>query len=222
MNKVLIIGASRGIGLEFARQLCASGSSVVATARDPKGLDQLEALGAKALQLDVAKPKSIEHFLSALSTERFDWVLHVAGVFGPRSDAMSALSLAQFDEVMHTNVGSVIQMLPALTPRLTPARGKWVSVSSVMASISLTQDSSGWAYKISKAALNMAVHSASKQHKNLILVAMSPGWVQTDMGTLAAPLTAKASVSNMLKTIESLEHKDTGKFLNHDGLELGW
>ena len=68
----------------------------------------------------------------------------------------------------------------------------------------------------------MAIHSASKQHKDLVLVAMSPGWVQTDMGTSAAPLSAKTSVTNMLKTIEALGPKDTGKFLNHDGLELGW
>lgn len=222
MKKVLIIGASRGIGLEFARQLCASGSLVFATSRDQEGLDRLKALGAKALQLDVAKPKSTEHFLSALKAERFDCVLHVAGVLGPRSDATSALTFAQFDEVMHTNVGCVVQMLPALAKHLTPVHGKWISISSVMASISLTQDSAAWVYKISKAALNMAIHSASKEHKELLLVAMSPGWVQTDMGTSAAPLSAKTSVSNMLKTIGSLDHSDTGKFLNHDGLELGW
>ncbi len=222
MKNILIIGASRGIGLEFVRQLCASGASVIATARDPVGLDRLEALGAKALQLDVAKPKSIEQFLIALSAERFDCVLHVAGVFGPRLDAMNALTLGQFDDVMHTNVGCVVQMLPVLTQCLVPHGGKWVSISSVMASIALTQDSAGWVYKISKAALNMAIHSASKQHKDLVLVAMSPGWVQTDMGTSAAPLSAKTSVTNMLKTIEALGPKDTGKFLNHDGLELGW
>ena len=222
MKTALVVGASRGIGLEFVRQLCARGMTVHATARDERGLKALERLGAKASVLDVAKPKSIEDFLAHTQGERFDLILHVAGVFGPRMDATKALSLVEFDEVMHTNVGCVVQLLPALIPCLNQASGKWISISSVMASMSLTTESAGWVYKISKAALNMALHAASKTYKGLTLVVMSPGWVQTDMGSSAAPLSVDKSVSSMLHTIERIGPENSGEFLNHDGMTLTW
>jgi NAD(P)-dependent dehydrogenase (short-subunit alcohol dehydrogenase family) len=113
-------------------------------------------------------------------------------------------------------------MLPQLMQQLSSKEGRWISISSLMASISLTQDSSGWLYKVSKAALNMAIHSASKQYPDKIIVAMSPGWVKTDMGTSAAPLTVEQSVAQMLGTLERLTLKDTGRFLNYEGQELSW
>jgi len=222
MKTALVIGASRGIGLELVRQLLAQGVRVHATARNGVGLRELDLLGAKALELDVAKPQSIEAFLTQLKDERFDVILHVAGVFGPRTDAQKALSLGEFDEVMHTNVGSLVQLLPPLMNCLNRLGGKWVSISSVMASISLTTDSGGWAYKISKAALNMAVHAAAMTYKDLTLVAMSPGWVRTDMGSSAAPLSVAKSVSNMLKTIDGLGLEHSGQFINHDAMPLTW
>ena len=222
MKTALVIGASRGIGLELVRQLRARGVRVHATARDEAGLRELDLLGAKALELDVAKPHSNEAFLAVLKDERFDVILHVAGVFGPRTDAQKALSLSEFDEVMHTNVGSVVQLLPPLMNCLNPVGGKWISISSVMASMSLTNDSGGWAYKISKAALNMAIHAAAKTYKDLTLVAMSPGWVRTDMGSSSASLSVAQSVSNMLKTIDGMGLEHSGQFINHDAMPLTW
>jgi len=239
MKNVLILGASRGIGLEFARQLCDQGVRVHASARKPADLEVLTKMGAHAMALDVSVPQEVERFLGQVQCLEFSHIVHVAGVFGPRTGALNAVGRSDFDQVMHTNVAPVLQMLPVLVNSLSPQEGqgsqgehgshatgvgvgRWISISSVMASISLTQDSSGWLYKISKAALNMSIHAASKQYKNKILVAMSPGWVKTDMVTSAAPLTPEVSVSNMLKTIEALTLKDSGRFINHDGSPLTW
>ena len=172
--------------------------------------------------LDVQKQDSRAHFLSQIKDEAFSMIVHVAGVYGPRTDAISAVEQNDFDWVMQTNVAPVLCMLPQLMQHLPSSQGRWISISSQMASISLSQDSAGWLYKVSKAALNMAIHSAAKQHKNKIIVAMSPGWVKTDMGSSAAPLTVDESVGQMLKTIDRLTLMDNGRFLNYDGHELAW
>jgi len=222
LQKVLVIGASRGIGLGFVEHLCRSGLSVIATVRHREDQEALESLGAKALMLDVQMQDSRASFLSQIKDEVFSMIVHVAGVYGPRTDAITAVEQNDFDRVMQTNVAPVLGMLPQLMQQLPSSQGRWISISSQMASISLSQDSSGWLYKVSKAALNMAIHSAAKQHKSKIIVAMSPGWVKTDMGSSAAPLTVDESVSQMIKTIERLTLKDNGRFLNYDGHELAW
>jgi short-subunit dehydrogenase len=222
MTQVLIIGASRGIGLGFVQQLCLSGVSVTATARHVEDLKVLHALGASALSLDVRLPEERERFLEKIEDQEFSTIVHVAGVYGPRTSALSSVDQKDLDLVMQTNLAPVLCMLPQLMQQLSSKEGRWISISSLMASISLTQDSSGWLYKVSKAALNMAIHSASKQYPDKIIVAMSPGWVKTDMGTNAAPLTVEQSVAQMLGTLERLTLKDTGRFLNYEGQELSW
>jgi NAD(P)-dependent dehydrogenase (short-subunit alcohol dehydrogenase family) len=222
MKKALIIGASRGIGLGFVRQLCQLGLSVIATARQFEDIKALELLGAKALALDVRHPQERERFLQEIKAEEFSLIVHVAGVYGPHTNALSPVDQGDFDSVMQTNLAPVLFMLPQLMKKLTLNEGRWVSISSQMASISLSQDSAGWLYKVSKAALNMAVHAASKNYHDQIIVAMSPGWVKTDMGSLSAPLTVDESVGQMLKTIQSLSFKDSGHFINYDGQQLTW
>jgi NAD(P)-dependent dehydrogenase (short-subunit alcohol dehydrogenase family) len=93
-------------------------------------------------------------------------------------------------------------------------------MSSLMASIELTNSSSAWLYKASKAALNMCVKSASSSYPNICLLSMSPGWVKTDMGGEFAPLTPSESVTGILKTIAQTSLVDTGRFLNYENARL--
>lgn len=216
MATVLVIGASRGIGLEFVRQYTGAGDRVIATARDAAGLDRLEALGARALKVDVANPASISGLAWQLDGEKIDVALYVAGVF-PTGDAKAPPAREDFDHVMHTNVLGAMQALPQVAPLVEAARGKFAFVTSSMGQIGGVESSYAWAYRVSKAALNMAVAAAQHDYPGAVLVALSPGWVRTDMGGSGAPLSVEESVSSMRKTLASLTVKHKGAFLDHDG-----
>ncbi len=217
MNTVLILGASRGIGLEFARQYLDAGDRVIATARDDAGLARIKALGATALRLDVSDPKSVSGLGWQLDGEKIDVALYVAGVFST-ADATAPPTQQEFDRAMHTNVLGAMQAIPQVTPLVEEAMaGKFVFISSGMGRIGGVESSYGWTYRVSKAALNMAVAAAQNDYPKAIMVAMSPGWVKTDMGGEGATLTAEQSVSAMRRAIAGLTHKHKGVFLGHDG-----
>lgn len=221
--KVLVIGASRGIGLEFVRQYLADGAQVIATARDDEGLQRLKGLGAKALRLDVAQPASISGLAWLLDGEAIDIALYVAGVF-PQGGALTPPTSEMFDQAMHTNVLGAMQAIPQVTPLVEASRldgggkGRFAFISSGMAKIGGVENSRGWVYRASKAALNMAVASAQHDYPKAIMVAMSPGWVQTDMGGSGAPLTTAQSVTAMRAALAGLGPEHKGAFLDYDGV----
>ena len=218
--KVLVIGASRGIGLEFARQYLAEGAQVIATARDDEGLQRLKGLGAKALRVDVAQPTSISGLAWLLDGEEIDIALYVAGVF-PHGNALAPPTREAFDHAMHTNVLGAMQAIPQVAPLVEAVRGgggRFAFISSAMAKIDGVDSSRGWVYRASKAALNMVVASAQHDYPKAIMVALSPGWVQTDMGGSGAPLTTVQSVTAMRAALAGLTPEHKGAFLNYDGV----
>jgi NAD(P)-dependent dehydrogenase (short-subunit alcohol dehydrogenase family) len=222
MSTILVVGASRGIGLEFVRQYRAAGDRVIATARDPKGMAALEANGAKALRLDVADPASIAALAGQLDGEKLDLALYVAGVYST-AGATEPPTREDFDLVMRTNVLGAMQAIPQVAPLVEVAGGRFIFISSEMGHIAGTGSSYGWLYRVSKAGLNMAVAAAVHDYPKSTFVAMSPGWVQTDMGGPGAPLTAQQSVSTMRKSIAALTPRQRGAFLDYDGKPFkGW
>ena len=118
---------------------------------------------------------------------------------------------------MHTNVLGAMQALPQVAPLVEAAGGCFAFISSQMARIGDVPASNSWTYRVSKAALNMAVASAQHDYPGAILVALSPGWVQTDMGGAGAPLSVHDSVAAMRRTLASLTPQHRGAFLDHDG-----
>jgi NAD(P)-dependent dehydrogenase (short-subunit alcohol dehydrogenase family) len=197
---VLVIGASRGIGLELVRQYLAAGERVIATARDDAGLTRLRELGAQAIKLDVADPASISGLSWLLDGEKLKLALYVAGVFSAET-AQSPPTQQAFDAMLHTNVLGAMQALPQVAPWVEEANGQFVFLSSDMGQISGTTSSRGWIYHVSKAALNMAVVVAQPDYPRAQFVLMHPGWVQTDMGNPSAPLPVQDSVSAMRQTL---------------------
>ena len=220
--KVFVVGASRGIGLELVRQYRADGASVTATARDAAGLARLEALGARALPLDLLDVASVASLGWPLDGEAFDLVVLNAGVYGPDIDAMQTPTAADFDAVMQTNVLGAMRVLPQVAGLLAPG-AKLVVISSKMGSIGKQTTASGWLYRASKAALNSVLRSVSiSLEGKAVCVAFHPGWVQTDMGGTQADLTPEHSVSDMRRVIKGLRPADNGHFLNHDGTAIDW
>jgi NAD(P)-dependent dehydrogenase (short-subunit alcohol dehydrogenase family) len=217
MSTVLVIGASRGIGLEFVRQYRAAGARVIATARGEAGLQRLRDLDAQALKVDVAQPASISGLAWQLDGEKIDLALYVAGVY-TRAGADTPPTREEFDRTLHTNVLGAMQAIPQVAPLVEAAdAGKFAFITSGMGQIGGVESSFGWTYRVSKAALNMAVAAAQHDYPKAILVALCPGWVQTDMGGPGAPLTVQASVSSMRQTLAGLTAAHRGAFLHHDG-----
>lgn len=220
--KVLIVGASRGIGLEFVRQYRAAGDAVTATARDDASLARLQALGATALRLDVADAASVSGLAWLVDGEAFDTVVLNAGVYGPRSSGLQPPTADEFDTVMHTNVLGVMRLLPQVAEALAPG-ARLAVISSRMASMALRASPSGWLYRASKAALNSALKDASLVLAGrAVCVACHPGWVQTDMGGAGADLAVATSVADLRRTLAGLGPADNGGFFNHDGQPLAW
>ncbi|GAB4121092.1 MAG: SDR family oxidoreductase [Rubrivivax sp.] len=220
--KVLIVGASRGIGLEFVRQYRAEGAEVTATARDEAGLERLRALGATALKLDVADAASAAGLAWPIDGAGFDVVVLNAGVFGPRLAAPQTPTEADFDAVMHTNVLGAMRVLPQLDGALAPG-AKVAVISSRMGSMGLRENASGWLYRASKAALNSVVRDMGFVFAGRAIVcAFHPGWVRTDMGGAGADLDVADSVADLRRTIGALTPAHNGGFLNHDGQPLDW
>ena len=217
MSNVLILGASRGLGLEFARQYVADGDRVLATARDAAGRERLQALGVEnVLTVDVANPASISGLAWMLDGEKIDTALYVAGIMG-HGTALSPPTHEQFDRVMHTNVLGAMQTIPQVAPLVADAGGVFAFLSSSMSQIGSVPNSDAWLYRTSKAALNMAVAAAQHNYPGATLVTIDPGWVQTDMGGGTAPLTVEDSVRGLRNTLASVTPADKGRLLHHDG-----
>jgi NAD(P)-dependent dehydrogenase (short-subunit alcohol dehydrogenase family) len=221
-SSVLVIGASRGIGLELVRQYRADGAAVVATARDDAGLARLQALGAKALRLDVANAASASGLAWQIDGEAFDTVVVNAGVYGPEISALTPPTEADFNAVMHTNVLGPMRVLPQIAESLAPGARLGV-VSSRMGSMGLRASPSGWLYRASKAAVNSVLKDASLVLAGRALcVALHPGWVRTDMGGAGADLDVADSARDLRRTLAALTPAQHGQFLNHDGQPLAW
>jgi NAD(P)-dependent dehydrogenase (short-subunit alcohol dehydrogenase family) len=216
MTTVLVIGASRGIGLEFVRQYREAGARVIATARDEAGLQRLRSLGAQPLTLDVAQPASVSALAWQLDGERLDVALYVAGVID-RAGATTPPTRDAFDHLMHTNVLGLMQALSQVMPMVQAAGGVFAAVSSGMGLIGPVSGSNAWLYRVSKAAVNMAVSSARFDYPGARLVLLDPGWVQTDMGEPSAPLMVTDSVRGMREVLAGVTEADNGRLIHRDG-----
>jgi NAD(P)-dependent dehydrogenase (short-subunit alcohol dehydrogenase family) len=224
MPTVLVVGATRGIGLEFARQYAADGARVIATFRRSQDAERLRAIGARALPLDALDPDSIAALGQHLDGQAIDVVLLVAGIAGPETTDLGPPSREQFDEVMRTNVLAPMQLIPVLAQNLEAAQGKLAAISSRRGSIGLAADAKSWLYRASKAALNSVVKTASIQlgARGVVCMALSPGWVRTDMGGPSAPLDVRDSVAAMRRVIAAANRSHNGRFLQHTGEQLEW
>jgi len=225
MATVLLIGASRGIGFELARQYRAEGWRVIATARSEEGLQRLQALGCETLRVDVANPAGNSGLAWQLDGEKLDLAIYVAGAMD-RASALQPPTREAFDAVMHTNVMGAMQVIPQILPMLQEARGTLACISSVMGSLQETTSGNASLYRVSKAALNMVVRCTQAEQPDVTVLALHPGWVQTDMGGAQAPLTVEESATSMRWTLETVRTQRApehcGAFLNHDGKPLPW
>lgn len=222
MPTALIVGASRGIGLELARQYRAEGWRVLAGVRNPDDVAQLQALDVEAFELDVADAVSASGLQWRLDGVALDVAVLNAGVSGPRTTALEPPSQEDFDAVMHTNVLGPMRLIPQLAHAMG-TNSRLAVVSSRMGSLSERTSTHWWLYRASKAALNSVLRDASVQlDGSVICVALHPGWVRTSMGGPQATLSPEESAAGIRRTLEGLGLADNGSFRNHDGSPIAW
>lgn len=224
---VLVTGANRGLGLEFARQYAAAGWRVHAACREPKrALELMELAGEVHVhKLDVTHPKQLAALARELDDEAIDVLIDNAGMGEPGHRSFGHLDYDAWDEVLRVNVLGAIRVAEAFTDHVARSKRKTiVGLTSRLGSIALNTDGGSYAYRSSKAALNAALRglAADLRDRGVIVIAMSPGWVKTDMGGASAPLSPADSIGGMRAVIERLTLEDSGRFLNYAGEELPW
>ena len=224
MTTIMITGASRGLGLEFARQFYSEECRVIATCRNPKKANELNSIGdIDVHSLDVTDDKSVANLADKLRGENIDILINNAGVIGQR-DGFGRLDYDIWAETMDTNVFGPMRVAEAFRDNVMNSEKKqMIFITSRMGSITEAVPNA-YVYRSSKAALNMAVKclSAELAEQGLIAVLFHPGHVQTEMGGQAAPVMPHTSIEGMKNQIVALTRDDNGRFLSYDGHQIPW
>ena len=225
MPTVLITGANRGLGLEFARQYAADGWTVIAGCRRPDGASELRAIDKVEVHaVDVAEPTEVDSFASALGGRPLDLVIANAGVYGGDGQTLGGIDYEAFDRTLRVNLFGPLRIAEAFHANLEAAGGKLVAITSQMGSIDDNKSGGFIAYRASKAGLNAAWKSVALAlaPEGVTAMVMHPGWVATDMGGRQAPTTPEQSVTGMRQVITTLGPSDAGTFRAFDGRTLPW
>ena len=214
MPTALITGTGRGLGKELARQYAAEGWRVIGTERRETA----------EFRLDVTDRSQISQLAKKLKGEPIDLLFCNAGISGKKGMAPGSFDFESWEEVLRVNLLGPAALAEALLDNVAASNRKMIAMmSSRLGSIA---ESSGMTlpYATSKAALNMLVKglAATLAGRGIIVVALSPGWVRTDMGGEHAPLAPETSVQGLRKVIGGLKSADSGKFLSYDGSEIRW
>lgn len=218
MPSVLITGANRGIGLEFARQYSSDGWDVVATARQSSA--ELDALGVRVEPLDMRDLDAVTELGGSM--DRLDLLIANAGTWIPEQGETAEDGRAWAD-MMVTNAIAPYLLAKSVLGLVASARGKLIALTSGMGSIA--ESSGGYVpYRTSKAALNMAWHALGIEAKRhgVVAAVIDPGWVKTRMGGPNAPTAPEQSVGDMRALIERLGPEQSGSFLKRDGSKHAW
>ncbi|WP_096702452.1 SDR family oxidoreductase [Magnetospirillum sp. 15-1] len=222
MPTILITGANRGMGLEFARQYAAEGWRVLGTVRDPMAGRALSEAGGEVYVCDVADPAQVARLKASLAGVGLDILLLNAGIYGEKQD-FGDVDPAAFMKVMAVNALAPLKLAEAFADQLA-GRKIIAAVSSMMGAMSDNTSGGSYAYRAAKAALNMVMKNLSIDlaPRGILTVALSPGWVRTDMGGPDATLDAATAVAGMRKVVGGLRAEDSGALIHYDGSRLAW
>jgi len=235
----LITGASRGLGLEFTRQLSQDASNVIfATCRKPDSASDLKGLKEKSehsnihlIQLDQEDGDSIKKAATSVGgildtlkkSKGLDYLLNNAAQQHAGNDKPSDLDSELFLKTMKNIVVGPVLVAQSFVPLMASSGRKVVmNMTSGLASIENDRGVGLTSYSVAKTALNMMTYKQSKEYTDFIFFVMDPGWVLTDMGGKNAQLKPEFSISHMLSTIKAATSSDSGSFKRYDGEKIPW
>jgi len=229
-HSVFITGTTRGIGLELARQFLEAGSKVFATARHPESdaLQSLKAVHGDELQLltlDVTNSTDIQAAVTSLAGQPVNLLINNAGLYQSRSDDAESLATETWLQEFHVNAIAPFMVTRALRGNLAVADDALVvMISSKMGSMSDNTSGGAYSYRSSKAALNAVTVCLAQDlaGDGTRVVALHPGWVQTDMGGANAPVDASQSASGLRKVMTGIDETQNGGFFDYTGAAIPW
>lgn len=226
MPTVLITGANRGIGLELARHYAVDGWSVIGTAREPKKATALTALkgDVRVEALDVTDEKQIKALAKTLDGMAIDVLLNNAGML-TGYESFGETDTASWLKTLHVNTIAPLKVAEAFVEHVARSNEKKIaSITSGMGSIGNNGSTGAYAYRSSKAALNMAMVTAANElrGRGILVAVISPGWVKTDMGGAEATLDVRDSAAGIRKVIARMSIAASGRFFNYSGEEIPW
>jgi NAD(P)-dependent dehydrogenase (short-subunit alcohol dehydrogenase family) len=231
MSTVLITGANRGLGLEFASQYAAEGAQVFAACRFPASADALRNIQKKAagnlsiLGMDVTDLESIRAAATQLNETSIDVLINSAGVGGTPGQTTGNVDYKSWAHVLDVNALGPMRVLESFIEHIARSEKKLViTITSAMGSLADNKSGGSIAYRSSKAAVNMAMRSAAIDlaPRGISGVLVHPGWVRTDMGGPKASLSPQESVKAMRRLIDTFGPKNSGRFYSYDGREYPW
>ena len=239
MPSILITGANRGLGLEFTRQYAADGWRVYACCRDPENAaalkDIAEGSGGNVTlhKLVIGDHASIETLAGDLKGHPVDILLNNAGTYGHKGFAeggmdaqeFGSMDYASWTEAFAINTMSPLKMAEAFIDNVAASDQKKIfTISSTMGSIAEAPGGGHLAYGSTKAAVNFVMRSLSMALKDngITVMSLHPGWVQTDMGSEAAPVTPAESIGGLKKVMADSSMATTGTFIGFDGATIPW
>jgi len=228
--RVVVTGANRGLGLGLASAYAARGDEVWATARRPAEARELNALVKSAggrvqvHELDVRADDHVRAFAAAVGDASVDVLVNNAGIASSWGMTLQTFDAEDALRCFDTNALGALRVTGAFIPNLRAARGKIVNMTSLMGSIADNGSGHAYAYRLSKAALNMATRNIAHEVKGFggIAVALHPGWVKTEMGGDGASEEIDDAVARIVKTIDGLTAEASGRFWHAKGHELPW
>jgi len=227
---VLVTGANRGLGLEFSRQYAAEGWQVFAACRSPDKAGELKKLETdsggrvRVLPMDVMDTTSVKAAAGVIGKEPIDLLLNNAGVMGPR-ERLGDLDYAAWARVLDANTLGPARVVEAFVANVAKSgQKKIVTITSGMGSLADNTSGGSYAYRSSKAAVNMVVRSLALDlaPRGITCIVMNPGWVRTDMGGPRGTISPAESIKAMRSVIADLRPDDSGKFLNYTGKPYPW
>lgn len=228
---ILVTGAGRGIGLELARQYAHAGWRVFACCRSPEQADTLTRLAGESNglltvhRLEVTDTDRINALAEELRAEHVDILINNAGTDRPERQGFGQVDEKDWIEAFRVNTIAPLKMAEAFVAPVARSERRIIAVmSSMMGSIKDNFSGGYYAYRSTKAAVNMVVKNLSIDLKRfgIIAVALHPGWVKTKIGGPAATLSPRESVAGLHKVLAALKPEDSGRFLTYEGRELPW
>ncbi|MCQ4306738.1 SDR family oxidoreductase [Pseudomonas stutzeri] len=225
-NTVLIIGASRGLGLGLAKQFASEGWQVIATIRDPERANELEAVANIRIEvLDIDDVAGLDRLIQRLSGITLDVLYINAGISGSRTLSADTATHEQVGQLFTTNAIAPVRLAKRMLPLVDPSNGVITFMSSIMGSVETGPGMGMPLYGASKAALNHLTRTFVAElgeQTGLTVLSMHPGWVKTDMGGAEAPLDVETSCRGMVEQVKRAAGQGGHRFIDYQGETLPW
>ena len=222
---VLIVGASRGLGLGLTKQFSSEGWQVIGTVRNSQQADALSQIPQLRVEtLDMTDAASVEALTKRLAGTQLDVLFVNAGVAGPQNKPATQASEAEVGQLFFTNAVAPLRLAEHLLPLVDARQGVLVFMSSILGSVETGPGMGMSLYGASKAALNHMTRTFVSElgETGLTVLSMHPGWVKTDMGGEQAPLDVETSTRGMVEQVTKALGSGGHRYLDYQGDPLPW